>query len=157
MFLLLGKIAVCYGPWLHNIDPIIYAHTGPSVDYWFLSKMMVYALLCFWPTPEDCQWRYPQSPRPFETGNKNYWAHSKCHQIESCVASLWGSLLSCMWIQMSFNQDWKTSLAEEVYPPFSLPIFDSLIFLNSWVAIRSPISCGWLCNIGLGSKATSSS
>ena len=61
-----------------------------------------------------------------------------------------------MWIQISFNQDWKTSPAKEVYPPFNLLIFSSCIFLNSHAAVWSPISSGWLSKTGLGGKAASS-
>ena len=55
---------------------------------------------------------------------------------------------------MSFNQDWKISPADEEYPPLSLLIFGSCIFLNSCVAAWSPILSEWLLKTGLGGKAT---
>ena len=57
---------------------------------------------------------------------------------------------------MSFNQDWKTSPANDEYPPLRLLILGSHIFLNPQAATWSPISLGWLSYIGLGGKVTSS-
>ena len=91
-------------------------------------------------------------------------AHIELHLISDMFCSevlhqLYGLSLSkspILYIDMNIQPGLETSPADDMYPPLTLFIFGSHIFLNSPAAVWSPVSSRWLSDTGLGGKATSS-